>query len=100
MGHNVWMHIESTQRANEKYDAGEYPYMMVYNTPTVTHVFRDIVDEIFAQQDRAKSLAVIDKYGSDIQPNSIWTHIIGTRLKVGKKTINAEAKFEELFDWS
>ena len=98
MGHNVWMHIESTQRANELYDAGNYPYMMVFDTPTQRHVFRDIVDEIFAQKDRAKSLAVIDKYGTDIQPNSIWTHIIGTRLKVGKKTINAEAKFAELFE--
>ena len=97
MGHNVWMHIESTQRANELYDTGSYPYMMVYDTPTQRNVFRDIVDEIFSQKDRVKSLAVIDKYGTDIQPNSIWTHIIGTRLKVGKKTINAEAKFNELF---
>ena len=98
MGHNVWMHIESTQRANEYYDRGEYPFMMVYDTPAERHVFRDIVDEIFAQKDRAKSLAVIDKYGTDIQPNSIWTWIIGTRLKVGKKTINPEAKFAELFE--
>jgi hypothetical protein len=98
MGHNVWMHIESTQRSNELYDQGNYPYMMVYNTPVVKHVFRDIVDEIFAQKDRQKSLDVINKYGNDVQPNSIWTHIIGTRLKVGKKTINAEAKFAELFE--
>jgi hypothetical protein len=72
--------------------------MMVYETKTELHRFRDIVDEIFAQKDRAKSLAVIDRYGTDVQPNSIWTHIIGTRLKVGKKTINAEAKFDELFE--
>lgn len=98
MGHNVWMHIESTQRANELYDTGKYPYMMVYEKQTETHVFKDIVEEIFSQKDRAKSLAVIERYGSDIQANSIWTHIIGTRLKVGKKTINAEAKFSELFD--
>ena len=98
MGHNVWMHIESTQRANELYDKGEYPYMMVYETPQQLHVFRDIVDEIFAHKDREKSLNTIDKYGSAIQSNSIWTHIIGTRLKVGKKTINPEAKFQELFE--
>jgi hypothetical protein len=98
MGHNVWMHIESTQRANELYDKGEYPYMMVYDTPLAQHKFRDIADEIFAQNDRQKSLDVINKYGTDTQSNSIWTHIIGTRLKIGKKTINAEAKFDELFD--
>ena len=98
MGHNVWMHIESTQRANELYDKGEYPYMMVYDTPLAQHKFRDIADEIFAQNDRQKSLDVINKYGTDTQSNSIWTHIIGTRLKIGKKTINAEAKFDELFN--
>lgn len=98
MAHNVWMHIESTQRSNRVYDSGEYPYMMVYEKQTETHRFKDIVDEIFAQKDRAKSLAVIDRYGTDTQANSIWTHIIGTRLKVGKKTINAEAKFNELFE--
>ena len=98
MGHNVWMHIESTQRANEQYDAGDYPYMMVYSTPVERHVFRDIVDEIFSHKDKEKSLNTIDKYGTVIQPNSIWTHIIGTRLKVGKKTITPEAKFAELFE--
>lgn len=97
MGHNVWMHIESTQRANERYDAGDYPFMMVYE-PSIRHVFKDVVDEIFAQKDRQKSLNTIDKYGRVDQSNSLWTHIIGTRLKVGKKTINAEAKFQELFE--
>ena len=97
MGHNVWMHIESTQRANERYDAGDYPFMMVYE-PSIRHVFKDVVDEIFSQKDRQKSLNTIDKYGRVDQSNSLWTHIIGTRLKVGKKTINAEAKFDELFE--
>jgi len=98
MGHNVWMHITSTQRSNKLYDEGLYPNMMIYETPTRRDVFRDIVDEIFSHKDRQKSLATINKYGTDIQPNSIWTHIIGTRLKVGKKTINAEAKYTEFFE--
>ena len=100
MGHNVWMHIESTQRANELYDQGEYPYMMVYDKSNNYHVFREVVDEIFAQKDRQKSLAVIDKYGTATQHPSLWTHIIGTRLKIGKKAISAEAKFDELFEVS
>lgn len=97
MGHNVWMHITSTQRSNQLYDQGLYPNMMVYKTPGRKDIFRDIVNEIFSQKDRNKSLDIINKYGTDIQPNSIWTHIVGTRLKVGKKTITAEAKFDEFF---
>lgn len=98
MAHNVWMHIESTQRANEHYDQGDYPSMMIYETPRENHVFRDVVDEIFSKKNKAKSLETIDKYGTTIQPNSLWTHIIGTRLKVGKKAISAEGKFLELFE--
>ena len=98
MAHNVWMHITSTQRSNELYDQGLYPNMMVYNTPIRKDIFRDIVDEIFSHKDRQKSLAAINKYGNKTQANSIWTHIIGTRLKVGKKTINAEAKYNEFFE--
>jgi hypothetical protein len=74
--------------------------MMVYDKSNNYHVFREVVDEIFAQKDRQKSLAVIDKYGTATQHPSLWTHIIGTRLKIGKKAISAEAKFDELFEVS
>src|SRR5210317_2337341 len=48
MGHNVWMHIESTQRANERYDAGEYPYMLI-DERFERIEFKQVVDEIFSQ---------------------------------------------------
>jgi hypothetical protein len=91
MGHNVWMHIESTQRANRMYDAGQYPYMLI-DEKFKTVTFRDAVDEIFSQKDKAKSLAAIEKY------NRFWMQVIGTRLNVGKKTVNASTQFNKLFD--
>ena len=97
MAHNCWMHIESTQRANEMYDKGNYPNMMVFTTPQEKHVFRDVVDEIFSHKNKEKALNTIERYGSVTQHPSLWTHIIGTRLKVGRKAITAEAKFDELF---
>ena len=90
MGHNVWMHIESTQRANEHYDAGLFPYMLKdYKWGTI---FKELVDEIFSLKDRQKSLDLIEKN------SRFWMQVIGTRLNVGKKTVNASTKFGELFE--
>ena len=91
MGHNVWMHIESTQRANERYDTGEYPYMLIDERFDRIE-FKNIVDEIFSLKDRQKSLDLIEKY------SKFWMQVIGTRLNVGKKTVNASTKFGELFE--
>ena len=79
------------------YDKGNYPNMMVFTTPQEKHVFRDVVDEIFSHKNKEKALNTIERYGSVTQHPSLWTHIIGTRLKVGRKAITAEAKFDELF---
>jgi hypothetical protein len=90
MGHNVWMHIESTQRANERYDSGEYPYMLI-DERFERIEFKKVVDEIFSLKDRQQSLDMIEKY------TKFWMQVIGTRLNVGKKTVNATTKFGELF---
>jgi len=90
MGHNVWMHIESTQRANRQYDAGEYPYMLIDEKWGIK--FKEVVDEIFSLKDRQKSLDLIEKH------SRFWMQVIGTRLNIGKKTVNASTKFNELFD--
>ena len=95
MGHNVWMHIESTQRANREYDAGISPYMLINDTDFPgwgTVKFKEVVDEIFSLKDRQKSLDLIEKY------DRYWMHVIGTRLNIGKKTKNALTKFGELFE--
>jgi hypothetical protein len=89
MGHNVWMHIESTQRANRLYDTDQYPYMLVEEKFN-KKLFRDIVDEIFSLKDRSKSLKLIDKH------SRFWMQVIGTRLNVGKKTVNALTNYQKL----
>jgi hypothetical protein len=91
MGHNVWTHIESTQRANREYDNGIVPGMLVDERFDRVY-FRDLVDEIFSQQDREKSLDLIE------QNSKFWMMVIGTRLNVGKKTMNAHTMFGNLFD--
>jgi hypothetical protein len=91
MGHNVWMHIESTQRANRYYDANQYPYMLI-EEKFDKKLFRNIVDEIFSLKDRSKSLELIDKH------SRFWMQVIGTRLNVGKKTVNALTNYQKLLE--
>ena len=86
MGHNVWMHLESVQRANREFDAGNYPRMM-RDSKGSHERFADIVEAIFATPDRAESEAIIENY------NRYWMDIIGTRGFKGKKTVNANTMF-------
>jgi hypothetical protein len=53
--------------------------------------FKKVVDEIFSLKDKQQSLDMIEKY------TKFWMQVIGTRLNVGKKTVNATTKFGELF---
>jgi len=91
MGHNVWMHLESVQRANREFDAGSYPRMM-RDSKGSHERFADIVEAIFATDDRAESEAIIESY------SRYWMDIIGTRGFKGKKTMNANTQFSALFD--
>ncbi len=95
MGHNVWMHIESTQRANREYDNGKFPYMLINDKDFQAWgivKFKEVVDEIFSLKDRQKSLDLIEKY------DRYWMHVIGTRLNIGKKTKNALTNYNKLFE--
>lgn len=91
MGHNVWHHIRAVQEANRRYDQGLVPGMLVQETFDRVY-FRDLVDTIFKQQDRTRSLAIIDSN------TKFWDQIIGTRGFTGKKTTNAHTQFNALFD--
>jgi hypothetical protein len=91
MGHNVWMHINAVQEANRQYDAGKIPKMLVQETFD-TVMFRDIVEAIFATDDRQIADAIIEEY------NKYWMSIIGTRGATGKKTQNASTMFSNLFE--
>ena len=91
MGHNVWMHIESVQRANRAYDAGERPAML-WNARGDHARFRDIVEAIFSAPDRASAEAIIEHY------DRYWMDIVGTRGFKGKKTRNSNTMFNSLFE--
>jgi len=91
MGHNVWMHINAVQEANRQYDAGKIPNMLVQEEFDRV-MFRDIVEAIFATDDREVADAIIEEY------YYYWMSIIGTRGATGKKTVNAMTQFNNLFE--
>jgi len=82
MGHNVWMHINAVQEANRHYDQKIIPNMLQFEAYDREY-FRDVVDRIFATDDRDRALEIVDK------SNRFWLKIIGTRGATGKKTINS-----------
>jgi hypothetical protein len=91
MGHNVWMHIESVQRANREYDAGVVPGMLVQETFDRI-LFRDVVERVFEQRDYTKSMNIINEY------SKFWDSVKGTRGFTGKRIVNAATQFNSLFD--
>jgi hypothetical protein len=92
MGHNVWTHIESVQRANREFDAGSWPKMM-WNENGDHAKFVDIVEAIFAAPTRAESEAIIEHY------DRYWMDIVGTRGFRGKKAKNSTTQFNALFEY-
>jgi len=55
--------------------------------------FSDIIDTIFSLNDRQKSLDLIDHY------SKFWMQVqSGSQGFSGKKTVNSNSKFLELFD--
>lgn len=91
MGHNVWMHLSAVQKANQEYDAGKCPSMLVQEEFDRIY-FKDIVDAIFSANDRATADAVIESF------SKFWMAIPGTRGATGKKTVNASTQFAALFE--
>jgi len=91
MGHNVWMHVNAVQEANRQYDAGKVPAMLVQEKFDRVY-FKDVVEAIFAADNRSDANAIIEHY------DKFWQAIIGTRGATGKKTVNASTMFANLFD--
>ena len=91
MGHNVWMHVNAVQEANRQYDAGNVPAMLVQEKFERVY-FKDVVEAIFAADNRDDANAIIEHY------DKFWQAIIGTRGATGKKTVNASTQFANLFD--
>ena len=91
MGHNVWSHINAVQVANQRYDQGHVPAMLVQEKFDRLY-FRDVVDAIFATSDRGTADKIVEDY------SRFWMSIIGTRGATGKKTVNASTQFANFFD--
>ena len=85
------MHVNAVQEANRQYDKGILPDMLV-NESFDRVMFRDIVEAIFATDDRTVADAIIEEY------SKYWMSIIGTRGATGKKTMNASTQFGNLFE--
>ena len=90
MGHNVWTHLESVQRANREFDAGRWPKMM-WNENGDHAKFADIVEAIFAAPTREESEAIIEHY------DRYWMDIVGTSGFRGKKAKNSTTMYNALF---
>jgi hypothetical protein len=90
MGHNVWSHVNAVQEANRQYDNGNVPAMLVEEQFDRLY-FKDVVEAIFATSNRDEAEAIIEEY------SKFWMSIIGTRGAVGKKTVNANTGFSNLF---
>ena len=92
MGHNVWHHINAVQEANRQYDAGVYPALLI-REHFDRQTFRDVVDAVFAANDRETALAIIR------DNDRFLTGIAGTgRGATGKREINASTNFKKLFE--
>jgi hypothetical protein len=91
MGHNVWMHLNAVQEANRQYDLGKLPSMLVDERFDRVY-YKDIVEAIFATDDRAVAEAVIKEF------SKYWDTIIGTRGNTGKRITNAQTYAEIHFD--
>lgn len=91
MAHNVWMHIESVQRANREFDAGFRPSMLWHANGDHAK-FEDIVEAVFTAKDKKTALEIIDYY------DSYWMDIPGSRGFKGKKSKNSKTMFDTLFE--
>jgi hypothetical protein len=89
--HNVYTHLSAVQEANRRYETGIMP-KMVMNQFDDQH-FGEIVDKIFAQNDRQKSLDMIESH------SSFWMQMkSGSQGFSGKKAMNAMTMFDQLFE--
>lgn len=90
MAHNVWHHINAVQTANMLYEQGQMPMMLAGRTDN-KYDFGRIVDDIFSQNTRQKSLDRIDYY------QSCFDQIIGTRGFTGKNLMRPNPTLFDTF---
>lgn len=90
MSHNVWTHIYAVQEANRQYDAGELPKSMQWSAGDYAKC-RDIVDRIFSASSKQQAEQIINQY------SKYWMEIVGSFGNIGKRAMNSETMFLQLF---
>jgi hypothetical protein len=94
MGHNVWNHINSVQKANTEYKNGSTPKMLIFDDNIKSVRIEDVVDSIFACKTREEAYAIIE----DPSMERFWKQIVGSRGNIGKKIQNAKTQYHNIFD--
>lgn len=92
MAHNVWTHIEAVQRANREFDSGCAPDMLAHHLDQYYDAAQ-VIDRVFAAQDRSKSLRIIDDHAK------IWEKVVGTRGYTGPRAVSARPIFSQFYDF-
>lgn len=92
MSHNVYLHIDSIQKAIEAYHGGLYPKVLI-DEQFERKTFGEIVDRIFAAPTREEALAIIADQGLHF-----WGRLGGSRGNKGKDRVNAKKMFSVLFE--
>ena len=92
MAHNIWMHIQAVQTANLAYDTGTIPKMLI-DTKHDRVVFRELIDHVFALQNKKKAIDFIEDTGRQ----KIWKKFKSSVGRTGEDIVNASTKFDEHF---
>jgi hypothetical protein len=106
MGHNVYLHILATQRANEQYDKGIYPKPLVAHNGA--HI-SDVVEDIFAQKTFQGAISEIEKYtrwfdkiagdtSVTTQNELFGIEPMSKDIIIPKDVLTPEAQYNSLFD--
>jgi len=91
MAHNVWMHLMAVRLANELYDSGTYPTMLVEDSISQL-MMKDLITEAIRIDSKPKALKFLDDH------SKFWMRLVGTRGFSGKKAMNATTQFNNLFE--
>ena len=106
MGHNVYLHILATQRANECYDQGIMPKQLI--APNGAHI-AEVIHEIFSKKDHANAIAEVEKYSrwftriqgvntSEAYADELGIEPMGKDEVMTKEPYSAEESFHNLFE--
>jgi hypothetical protein len=93
MAHNIWMHIVAVQSANAEYDNNVIPEMLI-DMKVERKTFRDMIEHVFALQDKDKAIQFINSEENMI----FWQKFKSSVGNTGKNTHNAGPEYNKKFE--